>query len=110
MDWLTGSLAIVLGIFLRIAIPVAVTVILIFLLRWLDERWKEVADIEDGVKTPAKNVGCWEINNCPAERRAQCKAYANQDIPCWQVFRGEEGLLQKRCLGCDIFKHAPQPI
>lgn len=110
MDWLTGSLAIVLGILLRIAIPVAVTIILIVAFKRLDERWKEAADNDGRVTVQAKNIGCWEINQCPKELRAKCKAFSNQDKPCWQVFRRENGLLQERCLGCDIFKHAPVPV
>lgn len=109
MDWLTPSLAIVLGVLLRITIPIAVTIILVIVFKRLDERWKKAADSDGPATVQAKNVGCWEINKCPAELRAQCEAYANPDIPCWQVFREDDGMLRERCLGCDIFKHAPVP-
>jgi hypothetical protein len=110
MEWLTTSLAIVLGVLLRIAIPIAVTIILVFIFKRLDERWKNAADSDGAATVRTINVGCWDIKRCSAEMRAQCKAYAHQDTPCWQVFREDDGMLPERCLGCDIFKHAPVPV
>jgi hypothetical protein len=110
MDWLTTSFAVFLLLVLRVAIPIAVTIAFIGLLKWLDERWKKEADVEGGQLVKVGNVGCWEINNCPEEMRAGCKAYNNPDTPCWQVFRDKDGRLRERCIGCDIFIQAPAPV
>jgi hypothetical protein len=109
MEWLTTASAIVLLILLRVAIPVAVTITFIKLLKWLDERWKRESDLEGAQEVQVENIGCWEINNCPAEQRAVCQAYNNPDKPCWQIFREKNGRLQERCISCDVFRHAPVP-
>ena len=110
MDGLLTSLAMILGILLRIAIPVIVTFLIIFFLRRLDEHWKKETDIGEGQLVKVGNVGCWEINNCPEDNRAKCKAYLNPDTPCWQVFRGNNSRLQERCIGCEVFRQAPEPV
>ena len=110
MEWLTTTFAMILGIVLRIAIPIVVTFLIIFFLKRLDERWKKDSDIEADQLVRVGNVGCWDINSCPEEMRAGCMAYQNPNTPCWQVFRGEHGRLQERCIGCDVFRHAPIPV
>lgn len=109
MDELITVLTMILGLLLRVAIPIAVTITFIKLLKWLDERWQQEAE-EGATVVKVGNAGCWDINNCPAEQRAGCQAYANADKPCWQVFREKDGRLQERCIGCDIFKHTPVPV
>lgn len=110
MEWLTTVPAMILLVLLRVAIPIAVTLTFIKVLKWLDERWKQEADFEGAKVVQVGNVGCWEINVCPAEQRAACMAYNNPDKPCWQVFREKNGRLQERCIGCDVFRHAPVPV
>jgi hypothetical protein len=109
MEELITVLTIIIGVLLRIAIPIAVTLSFIKLLKWLDERWQLEAE-EGATVVKVGNVGCWDINNCSAEQRVGCQAYANPDKPCWQVFREKNGRLQERCIGCDIFKHTPEPV
>ena len=110
MDELITTVAIVLGVVLRVAIPLAVTFTFIRLLKWLDERWQQEADLKSTTAVKAGNIGCWDVNNCSEKQRTGCRAYANPDKPCWQVFREKDGRLQERCIGCDIFKHAPVPV
>lgn len=109
MEWLPTTYALILGILLRLALPILATVLIVFLLKRVDERWKRDADVGAQIVKPG-NVGCWDVNNCPEENRAACKAYQNTDMPCWQVFRRDDGRLQERCIGCDVFRHAPVPI
>jgi len=109
MEWLPTTLAIFLGILIRVAVPLIVTFLFVFFLKRLDERWKRESDL-DGQLVKAGNVGCWDINKCPQEKRAACKAFQNPDTPCWQVFREKNGRLQERCIGCDVFRHAPVPV
>jgi len=109
MEWLPTTSAMILGVLLRVAVPIVFTFLVVFFLKKLDERWKKETDIgADQLLIPG-NAGCWEINNCSEEKRAGCKAFQNPDTPCWQVFR-ENGRLQERCIGCDVFRHAPVPV
>ena len=107
MEIMTAVLAVVAGIALRLAIPIAITAIAIFFLRRLDNRWQ--AEAEEQLLLPVvEKVKCWEIHGCTAEMRATCAGYKSEQ-PCWQAFREENGHLQERCLGCDIFQKAPIP-
>jgi hypothetical protein len=96
----------------RVGIPIGLTAILIILLRRLDERWQKQAQ-RDLLAVPVfrpSNPGCWDIKHCSAEQRANCSAFAHPETPCWQHFRESDGSLQKRCLGCEIFKTAPLQV
>ena len=110
MDWLTTVFTMIMGIILRVIIPIAATILVIAILKRFDDRWKKESDLDSPVVVKVGNVGCWDINNCSAEKREQCLAFANPDKPCWQVFREEDGRLQEECIGCDIFRHAPVPV
>jgi hypothetical protein len=100
-------LTFVLGLLLRIGIPVAVTALVFFLLRRLDQRWQKEAL---AVPVISSQRPCWEVKGCSAEKRENCPAYAQKNIPCWQTFRDRRGLLREDCLGCDIFRLAPAPV
>jgi hypothetical protein len=93
------------GILIRLAIPVAVTLVVAYVLRQLDQRWQQEASV--GAPSPIEVLQCWVLNDCPPERREKCAAYHQQNIPCWQVFRDEAGRLPQRCLSCDVFRKAP---
>jgi hypothetical protein len=101
------TFALILGFILRIGIPVAVTFVVVFLLKRLDDRWQTEAEEGAKARVMPANPGCWEINHCPSKLRAQCKAYAHPETSCWQVFRTKQGLLQEKCLGCKVFEQAP---
>jgi len=108
METLTAILAVITGFALRLAIPIAITAIAIYFLKRLDIRWQ--AEAEEQLLLPVvEKPKCWEINNCTAEMRASCSGYQTEQ-PCWQAFRKENGYLQERCLGCDVFKEAPVPV
>jgi len=108
METITATLAVITGFALRLAIPIAITAIAITFLKRLDIRWQ--AEAEEQLLLPVvKKVKCWEINNCTAEMRAACAGYQSEQ-PCWQALREENGYLQDRCLGCDVFKQAPVPV
>jgi len=97
----------ILGLLLRIGLPVLVTVGIFYLLRRLDERWQAEAR-----SLPVLNVArtpCWEARDCPEEKQKSCPAYAQSDTPCWQVFRAKDGVLKEACLGCDVFRQARVP-
>ena len=98
---------IVLGLLLRIGIPLAVTALIFYLLRRLDERWQKEAL---AIPVISSQRPCWEMKGCSEEKRKNCPASAKPNVPCWQVFRTNKGLLREDCLGCDVFRLAPTPV
>lgn len=108
METLTALFAVFTGFALRLAIPIGVTGAAIFFLRRLDNRWKVEAEKQLSVPVIDKPK-CWEIHGCSAEMRATCVGYISEK-PCWQALRKENGYLQDRCLGCDVFRKAPVPV
>ena len=108
MDTLTSLLAVITGIVLRLAVPIAITAVAIYFLRRLDTRWQ--AEAEEQLLLPTvEKAQCWKINGCSPEERATCAGYQSE-LSCWQAFRQKNGYLQERCLGCDVFQQAPIPV
>ncbi len=100
--------SLLLGLLLRILLPVGLTVLAILLLKRLDRRWQK-----DALKLPVLNRTkrpCWEIKGCPAESRQACPAVAQPDQPCWQIFRTKDGVMKEDCLSCQVFRRAPAPM
>ncbi|MBI5741505.1 MAG: MerR family transcriptional regulator [Nitrospirae bacterium] len=58
----------------------------------------------EGIKKLLDYAPCWEINDCPEERRQQCSAYIDRSKPCWEmtgkVCNGEG---KKRCKECVVY-------
>ena len=100
-------LTFLLGLLMRIGIPVAVTALVFLLLRRLDERWQKEAL---AIPVISSQRPCWEIKGCSEEKRKNCPSPAQSNTPCWQVFRTKNGLLKEECLGCAVFRLAPAPV
>ena len=105
MEWIKTTLALLAGIGLRLLIPIAVTILVVYLLRRLDSRWQADAKQVPAILKPE----CWKIKGCPEEKYKNCKG-AQAAAPCWQAFRQQNGYLKEECLGCDVFRQAPVPI
>lgn len=111
---MNDTMVIIIGLAIRIGIPVALTILAVLLLRRLDKGWQESAMphrmklVEAGL-TP-RNTGCWDVMHCSEEKKATCRAYANQNLPCWQVFRNKDGEMLTKCVECKLFTQAPIPI
>jgi len=110
MDPLSTFLTIIVGLLLRFGIPIALTAVVIYLLKRLDEHWQADARRELIVAPMAHNTGCWDVKNCSPEQRKKCSAYSHPETPCWQQYRDKRGYLQEQCLGCDVFRQAPVPV
>ena len=111
MNALYTTITLILGLLLRIAIPLGVTALLVWLLRKLDTHWQTESkrNVLPGLSI-VKNPGCWKVHNCSEEKRAGCNAYSHPETPCWQIHRESSGQLQDSCLGCQVFKEALVPI
>lgn len=110
MEGLNTPLTISLGLILRLGLPVALTALVIFFLRRLDNRWKLEARQKNQVPVFAASQPCWEIKHCSPEKMERCPAAGQTLNPCWQVFRSAQGTLKENCLGCEVFVQAPLAI
>ena len=108
MEFFDISMTVAIGLLLRFGTPVLLTVLLILGLSKLDKHWQAEAQKQLAV-VGARNIGCWEINECAPDKRKGCQAYQQPDKPCWQVFRESSGILKERCLACKVFREAPLP-
>ena len=106
METITSLLAVLVGLLLRLAIPIAGTGILIYFLRKLDAHWQAETQLPP---MPVQKVECWKIKSCPPTQSKNCIA-ASSPLPCWQVFRQPNGYLQEACLSCEVFRDAPIPV
>lgn len=106
MENIQSTIVVLLGFLLRLAIPIAITILLVVLLRHFDKRWQVSAETKAFAGLKPRNPGCWDVKHCSAEQRATCHAYAHPDTPCWQIKRNSQGLLQQECLVCKIFNDA----
>lgn len=105
MEWINAFLALSVGLFLRLALPLAITVLVVAVLRRLDARWQAEA-----ANMPAlPDAKCWQVKNCPPEQRENCTA-ATSNQPCWQERRLKNGYLREECLSCEVFEQAPVPV
>jgi len=105
MQTVTSLFAILIGLLLRLAIPIAGTVILIYFLRKMDAHWQAEAQLPP---RPAQKVECWKIKGCSPSQQKECVAVSSP-LPCWQVFRHPNGYLQEECITCEVFIDAPIP-
>lgn len=105
---LNDILVIVIGVVLRIVVPILITAMLVYWLKGLDKQWQAEAQEQLPVLLPAQKPPCWEQKGCTIEEMSKCAATEKMQ-PCWQVFRQEDGQLMDVCLTCDVFKTAPVP-
>jgi hypothetical protein len=102
---------VIVGLVLRFALPLTLTVLLIIWLRWLDARWQRDADEilmePSGVSFWEGRTPCWDVKACTPEMRASCPVFRDGRTACWQVRRKPGGQLKEECLDCDVFLSAP---
>jgi hypothetical protein len=107
MEWFNSILAVLTGLTLRLAIPIAITLLAVYILHKVDVRWQEEA-----ASLPAplavEKLRCWDIHNCTIEQRNKCTS-PNSAEPCWQAHRLSNGYLREECLNCQVFHQAPIP-
>lgn len=109
METTPTLLTLCFGLLLRLALPIAMTLIAVYVLRKLDAHWQAQAEAElAGQAEKIKRPECWKIKNCPLEQRQNCLAFLATDF-CWQVYRLPNGQLQEKCLTCEVFLDAPIP-
>ena len=106
METFISILSVIAGLIIRLAIPIALTAVLIFFLRKLDARWQ--AEAQQQPLPVLQKPECWKIKGCTPEQRKQCVG-AMSPLPCWQAYRLPNGYLNEKCLTCEVFIKAPTP-
>lgn len=126
MNVLIELIAVIVLSVLRLGVPIAVTIGIVWGLRRLDGRWQADAQArhasrvvaeglvapEDVISPMAAERPCWSENGCPPEKKRLCAACSATDIPCWMARLRADGKLPARCYGCARFKTRPavQPV
>jgi hypothetical protein len=101
---------VIVGVLLRFAIPIALTMLAVWFFRRLDRRWQAEAQERARLQIAMAAAGrtpCWEQKQCSPAQREKCPVYGQQGVPCWQVFRDKDGNLKPTCLDCGVFVDAP---
>jgi hypothetical protein len=103
MNDIADVMIILIGVAVRLVIPILITIIAVYFLRKLDANWQA-----EGRKAPNKveKPACWEIMGCTPDQRKDCPGYKSP-LPCWQARRTSNGYLREECLGCKVFQKAP---
>ena len=103
-------IAVIVGVGVRLLVPITLTAIVVYFLHRLDVKWAEEAEEQmiEAHGNVVPQTPCWETKGCSPEERRACKAASSKE-PCWQVYRSRSGLLQDQCLDCEVFLGAPVP-
>ncbi len=106
MEIIDAWVAILVGVLVRLAIPILVTALAVYFLQRLDARWQA-----EGEKPPSRveKPECWKIIGCTPAQRKNCPGYKSP-LPCWQARRLPNGYLREECLSCKVFRTAPLPV
>lgn len=105
MDTFASYFYILIGLLLRLAVPITATLLVVYFLRKLDKRWQAEAELQP---VKIEKPECWKVKGCPPEKVENCTA-ARAQLPCWQVKRQPNGYLSEDCLSCQVFIEAPVP-
>ena len=96
----------VTGVLLRLIVPLAITILVVIVLRKLDARWQAEAENERAMLVKDK-MPCWKEQGFSMDEIKLRVEKDNQ--PCWQTHRLSSGYLREACLDCEIFLSAPIP-
>ena len=57
----------------------------------------------EGIKKLLEYAPCWEITDCPEERKKGCSAFIDRTKPCWELKRMYCKESGKKCEDCIVF-------
>ena len=104
MEAIYSVLVILLGLVLRVGVPIAITILLVHFLHKLDTRWQAEAELEKNTQLKDE-MPCWKDMGLPVEQ-IKLRTTTNER-PCWQTHRLANGRLRETCLTCEVFLDAP---
>jgi MerR family transcriptional regulator/heat shock protein HspR len=56
-----------------------------------------------GIRRLLALAPCWEIVQCPVESRANCSAYRERSIPCWELTQRACSKEPDQCRSCEVY-------
>jgi len=56
-----------------------------------------------GIKKLLELTPCWEIKNCPPEKREACSAFVDRTLPCWKQAYTACSQDNKVCEQCQVY-------
>ena len=59
-----------------------------------------------GIKKLLELTHCWEIKNCPPEKRDSCSAYLDRTLPCWERAGIACAKGADQCEECEVYVSA----
>ncbi len=101
-------------IIVRLGIPIAVMLAVIWALRRLDWQWQRTSrplvsgacDAAPEASQPnfASRLGpCWEFKACPEEKRTKCPVFQTRADRCWLMYLQRDGRVTGNCRTCGLF-------
>ncbi len=60
----------------------------------------------EGIRRLLSLIPCWEIKNCPQEKREKCPAYQNSEKPCWMLAQEKRKVDPEVCRLCPVYSKA----
>jgi hypothetical protein len=108
MSELSAPITLLVGLAARLAVPILVTAVAVYVLRMLDAHWQSQASSSTIQLQVVEKPACWKVMGCSAEQRKTCPGFASA-LPCWQARRTANGYMLEECLACKIFLKAPAP-
>ena len=120
MSELESSVVFTLLFALRCVFPLALTIVIGYLMNRLVDRWEAEEAISlqegieivqetkssEGIKLPVVTLPCWLVRKCDPVKRDNCPAFKQQGIPCWQARLRVEGQMPDTCPTCPIYAQA----
>jgi hypothetical protein len=112
------SLVILGMFFLRIGVPVIVT---LGIGMWLEKKLRpqETRQTQRAVRrgtiipfprvpqgaspTSAQFAHCWDVKQCDPAAREQCAAFKRPDLPCWLALQAAGGKVRAECADCELY-------
>jgi len=105
MEQPAKSVALMIYLSLRCALPLSLTLLLARLLSRLDARWaREAQAAASGIDKQASiRQPCWQMRGCATGNREYCLAYRQPERPCWQIF-SQNGAVCHQCQTCQVYQ------
>jgi hypothetical protein len=108
MDTLITILVVLTGAAIRLAIPLALTALVVLVLRRLDARWQAEAELERHLLVK-EEMPCWKDAGISMDE-IKARLASGEELPCWQTRRLSNGHLRESCLKCEVFHETPAPV
>ncbi len=103
MNEILQVLSLFIGMLLRFATPIGLTVLLVRYLYKLDGRWQlEAREVHANLLQSVRidpDKRCWEVMDCNGCKQENCTVYRNQANPCWEEY-SQNGILAEKCEAC----------